>query len=193
MSQIILDMGSGNTCKNDKSTIRRMIHAVSEVDTGKHEVILKWQLFKSAPPNVPLTHEAFEFAYEVAGRLCYKTTSSVFDIESLRFLARFDVQFIKIANRPDLYALAQYTKLPVYVSTAESGYAVLGARMMACVSKYPATIEEYEVAFTREDLDCVSDHTCGWDLYKKYNPSIIEKHFVHIREAVTPDQLREIL
>ena len=202
MSLFVLDMGSGNTCKNDRKIIDRMIHEVADVDTGRHDIILKWQLFKSAPPNVPLEWDAFRYAYEVADRLCFRTTSSVFDLESLRFLMGFDVPFVKIANRPDLYQLAEYSTVPVYISTSQSGYNIKDAVMMACISEYPATLEMYENAFTKDELRFVSDHTEGWDLYTKHDPIVIEKHFVHVRDlgnpdagpfSVTPTQLAEVL
>lgn len=202
MSQIILDMGSGNTCLNNKIEIMDMIDAVVRADTKKHDVIFKWQLFKTAPPNAPLDWWAFEYAYLYAQSYGYKTTSSVFDRESLGYLLAFDIPFVKIANRADLYQLAIGLDCPVYVSYPGSHVQLRGCQMLACVSNYPATIVEYEDRFTGAELDCVSDHTVGWELFKKFNCSIIEKHFVHRREAgnpdagpfaVTPDQLAEVL
>jgi sialic acid synthase SpsE len=201
-TQFILDFGSGNTCRNDIEIVKKMLHSLCDVDEMHHEVIIKWQLFKEALPNIPLDHKVFDFAYKFAERLGYKTTASVFDRESLAFLMQYDVPFVKIACRPDLYELAQYCTVPVYVSTANSS-TVSGAKMMYCVSKYPALLEDYEQAFTKEELsECVSDHTVGWDLYNKYNCKTIEKHFVHERRAdnpdagmfaVTPFQLCEVL
>ena len=99
--KLILDCGSGNTCRNDKAIVREMIDAITAVNTGKHEITLKWQLFESAPPNVPLDRDIFDYAYDYAyGQ--YKTTASVFDGSSLEFLREYDTPFIKIANRPDL-------------------------------------------------------------------------------------------
>lgn len=198
---IILDMGSGNTCRNDRRIVERMIRDIAQFCTNK-VVVLKWQLFKEAPPNIPLDHECFKYAYDLAWKLGYITTSSVFDIESMRYLMQFDVPFVKIACRPDLYELAKYSTKPVYVSTAQSGLDLPGEVHLACVRKYPATIEEYEKHFTASDLLRVSDHTVGWELYYKYRPEVIEKHFVHERVpdnpdagpfAVTPDQLAEVL
>jgi len=202
VSTFILDMGSGNTCQNDFSVIKHMIDLVDSVDSARHEVILKWQLFKEALPNIPLTHEAFDFAYRYAQRFGFETTSSVFDRDSMRFLMGYDVPFVKIACRPELYGLAQYSTVPVYVSTAGSLVDIPNATVMACVPKYPATIQDYESHFTVEELQIVSDHTIGWKLYEKYQPTIIEKHFVHERNksnpdagffAVTPEQLELVL
>ena len=201
MRVIILDMGSGNTCHNDRRIVERMIREIAQFYTDK-VVVLKWQLFKDAPPNIPLDHECFRYAYDLAWKLGYTTTSSVFDLDSMRFLMQFDVPFVKIACRPDLYELAQYSTKPVYVSTAQSGLNLPGEVHLACVRKYPASLAEYEKAFTPQDLLRVSDHTVGWDLYYKYRPEIIEKHYVHERVpdnpdagpfAVTPDQLGEVL
>jgi sialic acid synthase SpsE len=198
MALFILDMGSGNTCRNDKDTIRRMIHEVAELDFNGHDVVLKWQLFKDAPPNIPLTHESFEYAYKVANNLCLETTASVFDIDSLRFLMQYSIPFVKIACRPELYYLMEvvqnicdqredWAPVKVYISTASGAINLPDCVKLACVSNYPATIEEYETRFTPGELQYVSDHTVGWRLYEKYRPYVIEKHFVHERVDGNPD------
>ncbi|MFA5715059.1 MAG: hypothetical protein WC998_04935, partial [Candidatus Paceibacterota bacterium] len=102
MSQIILDFGSGNTHKNNWDYLKRMIDELKAVDTGKHEIIIKHQLFKAAGDNLPLDPWVFDAAYDYAKKLGYKTTSSVFDLESLKFLLNYDIPFVKIANRRDL-------------------------------------------------------------------------------------------
>ena len=66
MSQFIIEMGSGNSCKNDLQIVEDMIDTVVDCDTGLHEVVFKWQLFKDVPPNVPLDREVFEYAYHYA-------------------------------------------------------------------------------------------------------------------------------
>jgi len=199
---LILDCGSGNSCRNDKSIVEKMIKEIAYVDSGRHQVYLKWQLFKDAPPNIPLEHDVFRHAYEYADRFAYETTASVFDLDSMRFLMGFDVPFVKIANRPDLYYLAEYSTVPVYVSTSQSGLDLPGEVNLACISNYPATVEQYEDAFTDDELKYISDHTSGWDLYRLHLPCIIEKHYVHERRidnpdagsfAVTPSELAEVL
>lgn len=187
MAKIILDLGSANTCKNDHGIIEEMIYAIKSIDSGKHEVILKWQLFQSAPPNVPLSHEAFEYAYRVGRSLGYKTTSSVFDKESLDFLLKFDIPFVKIACRPELYKLAPDIGVPVYGSYYDFEPGVYVATCLACVPKYPALMTDYESRFCPEQLKRVSDHTVGWRLFNKYRPEIIEKHFVLERDEFNPD------
>ena len=204
MSQVIVEFGSGNTCKNDRQIIRDMIDRVVDVDCGLHEIIFKWQLFNNVPPNVPLTHSSFVFAYQYAWDLGYQTTASVFDAESLSFLLRFDIPFVKIACRPSLYKLADGLIVPVYMSVShETAIAQGRYRYMACVSEYPATLDDYERRFVPESLqDAVSDHTPGWDLWYKHHPEIIEKHVVIERDqdnpdagpfAVTIDELAEVL
>jgi sialic acid synthase SpsE len=202
MSTIILDCGSANTCKNDKAIVSKMIREIAAIDSARHNVILKWQLFQDAPPNIPLDHDVFKYAYDLAGHYAFQTTASVFDIESLRFLMTFKVPFIKIACRPDLYHLAQYSTVPVYISSASSGLHLPCEINLACVRKYPASLESYEATFTKDELMYISDHTVGWGLFEKYTPKVIEKHYVHIREegnpdagpfAVTPEDLRAVL
>lgn len=202
MAQFIIEMGSGNTCRNDVGKVREMIDAVADVDTGKHEVVMKWQLFETALPNEPLLWSTFAYAYGYAWERGYQTTASVFDVSSLAFLERFDVPFVKIANRPKLYYLARMTEKPCYVSV-RVGYGFVGvppSEVLECVSSYPATVEDYEAA-GRLPVN-ISDHTPGWDLYHRAQPAIIEKHFVLEHDpdnpdggpfAVTPEQLAEVL
>ena len=185
---IILDFGSGNTCKNDPDYIIRMIDELDAVDSRKHEVIIKWQLFnRNIGKNEVLQSWAFSHAFNYATTKGYRTTASVFDKEALKFLLGFDVPFIKLANRPDLYWLAGEVprKVPVYMSVGSYGIPIpfkVNVRLM-CVSKYPATIEEYEKEFFAY-LDTkylgyndISDHTATLELYNKYKPKIYECHY----------------
>ena len=74
---------------------------------------------------------------------------------------------------------------------------------MYCIPKYPADISDYEKMFDTKWLgEAISDHTVGWDLYNKYKPEILEKHFVLDRRednpdagvfAVTAEELKEIM
>ena len=90
---IILDFGSGATSKNDVTTVKRMIDELAAVDTGKHTIVIKWQLFTDCPPNEPLEYRVFDYAYQYAKYLGYKTTASVFDMESLCYLLSYDIPF----------------------------------------------------------------------------------------------------
>jgi hypothetical protein len=46
---IILDFGSGNTCRNDKGIVKDMIQSLGQ----REGIIIKWQLFQHLPPNIP--------------------------------------------------------------------------------------------------------------------------------------------
>ena len=169
------------------SYIKRMVDELVKVDSRKHEVVIKHQLFTEAGENTPLQLSVFDFAYWYAEQQGYQTTASVFDLDSLNFLLTYDVPFIKIANRPDLYWLAGEVprKVPVYMSVGSYGIPIpfkVNVRLM-CVSKYPATIEEYEKEFFAY-LDTkylgyndISDHTATLELYNKYKPKIYECHY----------------
>jgi sialic acid synthase SpsE len=182
MSTIILDFGSGNTSKNDKSYIKRMYDELKTVDTGKREIIVKWQLFENWYGNVPLSHESFDYAYDYGKSLGYKVTSSVFDKESLNFLLGFDPCFVKIANRKNLYWLiGQIPRKITVIASCNNINQVFDFEEnvipMVCVSEYPALIEKYDeipnIACTR----AISDHTTNWDLFNKYQPDILEIHY----------------
>ena len=204
---IILDFGSGNTCKNDPDYILRMIDELDAVDSRKHEVIIKWQLFeKNIGENRVLQSWAFSHAYNYAATKGYKTTASVFDKVALKFLLGFDIPFVKLANRPDLYWLTGEVprKIPVYMSVEYEGDDEdMGVQPMACVSEYPATIADYEECFMFPTLlyNAISDHTTDFTLYHKYKPSIYECHYRLADStgpdaglfARTPEQLREVL
>jgi sialic acid synthase SpsE len=219
MSEIILDFGSGNTCRNDLSIAIQMIDELNSIDTEKHDVIIKWQLFKQAGDNIPLQQDVFDFAYHYAKKYGYETTASVFDQESLDFLLKYDVPMIKIANRRDLdWLIGEIPrKIKIYISdTNDFNYCDLDSNNITkfcCVSKYPATIEDYEEEwainfeisvnmYSRNKLKkAVSDHTSNLELWNKYQPEIIEWHYKLENStgldagsfARTPQQLAEVL
>ena len=109
---IILDFGSGNTCKNDREIIKKMIDGLDILSYEfKKRIIIKWQLFEEAGDNVHLCRSSFDFAFAYGRAMGYKTTASVFDKDSLlRLLAitEFDIPFVKIANSKELYYLGDY-------------------------------------------------------------------------------------
>ena len=197
MSRIILDV-SANTHKNDWNYLKRMIDELKEVDTHKHEVVFKHQLFVKAGENVPLRYDIFRKAYEYAELLGYKTTSSVFDLVSLNFIKGFDIPFIKIANNRNLdWLIGEIPrKFPVYVSGSDKGNV-----NFACISHYPAKMEEYlKFGATRLSL-AISDHTCDWQLFKEYYPNFYECHY-KLKDSTgldagvfarTPEMLKEVL
>jgi sialic acid synthase SpsE len=201
MRQIILDCGSGNTCLNNMSYVIQMIDSVPKLNGP--EIILKWQLFKEAGENIPLEREIFDFAYAYAEIQGFKTTASVFDIESLQYLLRYNVPFVKIANSSHLEYLIKKVpfQIPVYLSwdgMRDFTYPFFD-ETLACVSEYPAKIETYIELFDEKDLhDAISDHTIGLELFKKYKPYIWEKHY-KLKDstgldagpfAITPDELK---
>lgn len=220
MPQIILDFSSGNTCKNSTEYVTRMIDELKAVDTGKHEVIIKWQLFQKAGDNTPLNPYVFRSAVEYAKSRGYETTASVFDKPSLDWLLKFNPIFVKIANNRSLDWLIGEVprKIPVYVSCKnvkvelEMKYLDLGRIVtFACVSDYPAKIEDYIENFDNgryysltnhaQVMDNISDHTIGLELYNKYKPKIFEKHYKLSDStgldaglfAITPEELKEII
>jgi len=182
MSQIIIDMGSGNTCRNDIKIVKRMIDELHAIDTGKHSIIIKWQLFEQAGQNTPLDIEVFRWAYDYARLHGYKTTASVFDKPSLAYLLCFDIPFVKLANnRSTDYLIGEAPRrMPIYMSVGTGLFKVRdGVTMLHCISKYPAKLSEYEHMFgTRYNLmKAVSDHTANFKLWNKYSPEIIEWHY----------------
>ena len=207
---IILDFGSGNTCKNSKRYITQMINKLVEVDSRKHDVVVKFQLFKDVPPNILLRHDVFRFAYEYAKEKGYQTTASVFDMDSLQFLLTYEIPFVKLANRPDLYWLAGEVPRKVKIVASSDGeYFPIHDHLLLCVSKYPATADDYESRFCLENelhgydnyVVGISDHTTDFTLYHKYKPTIYECHY-KLNDSTgpdagpfsrTPEQLSEIL
>ena len=191
----ILDMGSGNTSKNDITIIKKMIDALAEVDPER-KFIIKWQLFKDVPPNIPLEQKKFAFAYYYAESLGYKITASVFDIASLEFLLIYNIPFVKIANRPDLYWLIGEVprKIPVIVSYNGKYNDYLYSHdeydinyELCCISEYPTNINKYNTNFEIFELkQGISDHTSDWQLYLKYRPEIYECHF-KLPDSTGPD------
>lgn len=203
---IIIDMGSGNTCRNDWDYVKKMIESLAMTDTHSHEVIIKWQLFLSAGKNIPLSQEIFAKAVVFAWGHGYRTSASVFDGPSLQFLLRatehFDLPFVKLANNPKVYYLANMVPDGIRVIKSVGSKEEFGLDTMCCVSDYPANIKQYKSAFSRKMLSAgISDHTTDWTLYNEYKPEIYEVHF-RLEDssgldagpfARTPSQLKEIL
>ncbi len=215
MSQIILDLGSGNTLKS-VDIAKKMIDEVAAIDSKKHKIILKAQLFLSQPPNLPLDIGIFAFLYSYGRKQGYEVTASVFDKKSLNFLLEHEVPFIKIACRPDLYWLIGEIprKIPVYQSIlpeaywcssiGDAAFEWQGSKILKilCVSKYPAQIKDYGAGQGGTTAYAISDHSAGLKLFKKHKPQIWEKHYVLEHDsknpdgglwAITPSELKEIL
>ena len=205
MARIILDFGSANTHKNNWDYLKRMHDELKGVDSGHHEVIIKHQLFRQAGDNIPLERKIFEAAYIYAEQLGYKTTSSVFDKESLDFLLQFDVPFVKIANRRELDWLIGEVprKVPVYVSRNTGRPFVTDDNIyqLACISKYPCEAKDYLYIWAKGELRYISDHTTDFKLWYDCQPQIIEWHYGLLDSTGldagpfmrTPEMLAEIL
>lgn len=205
VSQIILDI-SANTHKNDDQYYKFMINELAKVDTHKHDIVLKWQLFEYQGDNEKADVHTFQDMARWAWvEHRYKTTASVFDIESLNRLIYadsilpYDLPFIKIANRQDLYWLVgeiprKYRVLRS-VSTLKEYYDDKETPLF-CVSEYPARIGKYPYG-----VAYISDHTSGLCLWYRNKPSIWEKHYKMSDStgldagcfAITPEELKEIL
>jgi hypothetical protein len=184
-----------------------MIDELVKVDTKKHEVILKWQLFnkqgKNYRPEPFMFIEMAQWSYLTYG---YKTTTSVFDLPSLDWLLSwplpYELPFIKIANNRELdWLIGEIPrKYQVYKSVGSWGEwseddLDAHTTYLWCVSKYPADIKDYP------DLQFLSDHTVGLELYHRNQPLIWEKHYKLPDStgldagdfAITPEELKEIL
>lgn len=207
--QIILDI-SANTHKNDHDYYKKMIDELAKVDSHKHEVILKWQLFEKEGDNIIPNKTMFVkkawWAFKTYG---YKTTASVFDKGSLHYLIDvirlpYELPFIKIANRRNLdWLIGEIPrKYKIYKSVGdleEYGDWRLALDVtvtLFCVSNYPANMGDYP-----ERVLYISDHTVGLELFHRNKPFIWEKHYklsdstgLDAGEfAITPEELREIL
>ena len=194
---IILDLGSGETCKNSHGEIRKMVRSVADLQkqTDK-EIIIKWQLFSYIPGMESLAPANFGYAYECAKDLGIKTTASIFDTSSYCILQMFEIPFFKIACRINCYHLIQLIspkdKIIVSVDSCQTGdilkkdFHDKNISFMYCVPEYPANKNKYESFFWGNLSYSMSDHTVGFDLYHKYQPLWYEKHF-YLKGQTGPD------
>lgn len=189
---LILDFGSGETCKNDIEYVYRMIDEIPPTDK---EVLIKWQLFEKVGDLTPLDHDVYLDAVTYAEGRGYATGASVFDLESLEFLLSNDPAFVKIACRQHLYPLIEKVPedVPLVVSVPsrslfnEVQRRYIRAKVLCCVSEYPAAPDEYEMRFTKKQLkQGISDHTETLRLYYTYRPEVIEMHYC-LTDSTGPD------
>ena len=182
MSTIIVDMGSGETCQNDKEIVAKMINGLAKVDTHKHKVIIKWQLFEKILNLKSLNHDVFDYAFNYAKRKGYQTTASIFDMWSMEYLLLYDIPFVKLACRKYLYKYLHTLErrdADVVVSISDLAQkTIIGqARHLCCVPEYPASRVKYESIFCGGLRVGISDHTKDFRLFKEYEPYYYEAHF----------------
>lgn len=216
MSQIVLDI-SANTHRNDEKYYKHMINELAKVDTRKHNVVLKWQLWagKLGENKTPDSHLFYEMAWWAWEKYEYKTTASIFDISALGFLDHlqdkmndsqvgYKLPFIKIANRRELDWLVGEIprKYKIYKSVGDmfqydnEMFTFRLAIPLYCVSEYPAPVRKYP-----DYVKTISDHTVGLNLWLRNRPHIWEKHYKLSDSAgldagdfaITPEELKEIL
>ncbi len=202
MAEIILDI-SANSHRNDFGYYMKMIEELAKVDTHKHLITIKAQLFEKSHINIIQDRGMFQKMYFWTKQTYgYQVTASVFDKSSLDFLLQYNPCFIKIACNPDYYWLIGEIprRYKVYVSVYEYFKREdidNNMTTLYCVPQYPADITQYP------SWDCyISDHTIGLDLWYRNIPEIWEKHYVLEHDnrnpdgglwATTPDELRSIL
>jgi sialic acid synthase SpsE len=209
MAEIILDLGSGETLHQGydiddwKQNAKKMVDAIAEVDTRKHEIIIKAQLFNqdTIPVLQALSREVFDYLHAYSTGKGYKCTASVFDQESLDYLLNYDIPFVKIAANPQYWWLGNSipSNIQIYLSVpnlrAKTAYEV--DKTLLCIRNYPATNEEYEKTYflgyekCKEMVDIaellfrtapkigLSDHTNNLKMLGKYEDiiSVYETHF----------------
>jgi sialic acid synthase SpsE len=153
-------------------------------------LVIKWQLFKEAGDNVPLHPNVFDAAYHFAmTNFGIETTASVFDKESLDFLLTYRIPFVKIANSIESKKMMSNIKMEqkVIISTDVPNFMDFKPnQLLYCISKYPATTNEYETKFGDKMQEGISDHTTNFDLFNKYQPKVYEFHF-KLEDSVGPD------
>jgi sialic acid synthase SpsE len=192
---IILEFGSGDTCKNDKNQIKDMINQLAKYDLQR-KCIIKWQLFTNLSHVEALTFDNFDFAYKLAADLGFKTTASIFDNVSLDFLLKYKIPFLKIACqtqkydfRKDMNSFINYVpiEIPIIISVEEScvikaikeKYSQHKIDYLCCVPMYPALFKQYAESFIIEELlKGISDHTIDHSIYNYYKPEIYEVHYI---------------
>lgn len=217
---IIADCGSGNSCKNDVNIARQMVFELAQLRIPG--LVIKWQLFKQAGDNVPLGREVFDAAYHYAmTNFGIETTASVFDKDSIDFLLTYRIPFVKIANNKNSKSLINNVPInimngsatPIIISTEDENYkcirkfetenteTIIPTNIIYCISKYPATMKEYELKFGESLREGISDHTTNFDLFNKYQPKVYEFHF-KLEDTIgldagefarTPKQIKEWL
>lgn len=211
MAEIILDL-SANTHRNDESIIKRVIDEIKRGDSGRHRIVFKSQLFTSAGANVVCSHQSFDYMYKYSRDSGYQCTSSVFDVESTKFLVDnySDIPFLKIACNKKYRHLIEYvpSSINIYMSYDARENAMdektimqlitkgFFYKLLYCSPKYPSEVTDYPL-----HINHISDHTKGLALFKRNEPDIWEKH-IKLPDsegldsgefAITPEEISKIL
>jgi hypothetical protein len=157
MTQVILDIAA-NTHLNSESKMVELMECIPHTD--KYEIVLKTQFWSENNPqgdNLRCTEFALRNFRRIAREFGFKSTSSVFDLYSLRELICLSecgddpIPFVKIACRPELRSLIDEIPRKFHVIASfdprnESYLKVPSYRCtpMRCVPEYPATLEGYQ-------------------------------------------------
>ena len=196
--QIILDIGSSVAHHNDFNIIGKTIDSVARLQdkTDKYQFIIKVQMWDRRNERISKQLEStawpvFVYGYEHCAKKDISFTTSVFDKKTLDdVLCCYKVPFIKFACREWLYDLIPDSdKIKSYVSVSNWNYyrhmKENGHQPLICVPKYPATPTDYIFLLEGADdadildpwADAISDHTCDWSIFNRYQPMIYECHF----------------
>ena len=195
MRKLILEFGSGETNTN-WAEVKRMLDDILLYRTGNKELIVKFQLFSNIPGLQPLDDELFFKAYGYCQDNDLECTASVFDIQALNQLLRFDPDYIKIACRPHLYnminlipkwvtIIASFSSIEEYIKVKQRFHEHKIIPLW-CVAKYPAIARHYEDEFNTHLHESISDHTESLELHNKYQPKVYERHICY-RHGNKPD------
>ena len=193
MIRIVLDI-SANTFKNNVFYFENMVKQIKAIDNKKYNIVFKAQLFskdsEAAKINEILEPSVFNLMYLVCNNYNYELTASVFDKQSLEVLLHFDVPFIKIACRPDLYYLLDYipNNIPVYISIDcreklpgtiyTNMFSERTIRLLQCIPEYPAKESDYfkKIYMVKDRADTryvsISDHTDSLSLFNYWKDNI---------------------
>lgn len=199
---IILDFGSGNTCKNDMKYIVKMYDELCKIIPIEHrkKFVIKWQLFEKAGDNIPLDPNVFHFAYNEGVDRGFPVTASVFDDFGISILSRFSIPFVKFANNKNLWKLREsIPKDTMIIQSVSSMNEAISSIMedrshpkmihLGCVSKYPCDLEDYDKFLPRHTkilMEGLSDHTESFDLYEIHKPEVYEFHY-KLEDSTGPD------
>ena len=181
--------------------------------------LVKFQLYDSVKLYGKKQKEELRFGeakhlFDYGGKIGIEVFFSVFDAERVKWCEEIGVHRYKMAfsqkDNLELYRAICYTHKDIFISCCPPykvpepytlGSNWIDIKMLHCVPKYPATIEDYHLPHEFVNVG-ISDHTIGLDLAKiaiVKGAKIIEKHFaidhhtgVDAEWSMTPDELKEL-